>query len=82
MWYPTVSTGAYLSRLILREVFHFCSLRAGPNAHFSIRRVALRIAAEIKQRHPALAGFIALPPGKTWQDIEQEYFSQYKGVLC
>jgi thymidylate synthase ThyX len=59
----------------LREAYHFCSIRSGKNAHFSVRRVALRIASEIFRRHPALAAFMQLPEGETWQRIEAENFS-------
>jgi len=62
--------------LNLREAYHFCSLRSSANAHFSIRRVALRIADEIKQRHPTLAKFMPIPQGLSWKEIEQQYFSE------
>lgn len=63
-----------LCTLNLREVFHLCELRARPNAHFSIRRIALLIAEKVRQVHPLLAGFLRLPQGVTWKDIESEYF--------
>lgn len=59
----------------LREAFAFCQLRAAANAHFSIRRVALRLAEEIRRVHPLLAGYIKLPDGETWQGVEAEYFA-------
>ena len=59
----------------LREAYHFCSIRSAKNAHFSVRRVALRIASEIFRRHPALAAFMQLPEGETWQGIEAENFA-------
>jgi hypothetical protein len=58
----------------LRSAYHFCSLRAAPNAHFSVRRAALRIADLIHSVHPALAAFMELPKGETWQSVEDEYF--------
>ncbi len=57
----------------LREAFAFCQLRAAANAHFSMRRVAQRVAEEIGRVHPLLTKFMQLP-GETWQGIEQEYF--------
>ncbi len=65
-----------LLTLNLREAFHFCSLRSTTNAHFSVRRVALRIADEIKKQHPNLAAFMQLPADISWESIESLYFSQ------
>jgi thymidylate synthase ThyX len=62
--------------LNLREVFHFCELRSAANAHFSVRRIALRLAELIAEVHPILARWMRLPDGVTWQSIESEYFSQ------
>jgi thymidylate synthase ThyX len=59
----------------LREAFAFCALRSASNAHFSIRRVAQRVAAEIRNVHPLLAKYILLPH-EPWQEIEHRFFSQ------
>ena len=59
----------------LREAFTFCSLRSAPNAHFSMRRVAQRVAAEIRKVHPLLANYMRLPE-ETWQKLEKQYFSR------
>jgi thymidylate synthase ThyX len=64
-----------LAQFNLREAFHFCQLRAAPNAHFSIRRIACRIAEELKRVHPALTRFMHLPT-ETWQGIEEKYFTK------
>jgi thymidylate synthase ThyX len=64
-----------LFRMNLREAFAFCQLRSAVNAHFSMRRVAQRVAEEIQNVHPLLAGFIKLPD-ETWQSIDQQYFTQ------
>jgi thymidylate synthase ThyX len=61
--------------LNLREAFHFCELRAGPNAHFSMRRIALRMAELIRGVHPVLAAFMRLPQDD-WRQIEAENFAQ------
>jgi thymidylate synthase ThyX len=62
-----------LATFNLREAFAFCQLRAASNAHFSIRRVAQRVAEEIRRAHPQLAGYMKLHD-ETWQGIEKEYF--------
>ena len=58
----------------LREAFHFCSLRSTSTAHFSVRRVALRIAEAIFNCHPTLAAYMQLPVGDTWQSVTSEHF--------
>ena len=59
----------------LREAFAFCQLRSAHNAHYSMRRVAERIAQQISSVHPLLAKYISLPQ-ETWQEVEDRYFSQ------
>lgn len=81
-WHPQVAqyvvpngfNRRVLAAFNLREAYHFCQLRAAANAHFSIRRVALRIAEEIARVHPLLGGFMHLPEGETWQSVEQSHF--------
>jgi thymidylate synthase ThyX len=55
----------------LREAFAFCQLRSAANTHFSMRRVAQRVAEQIRQVHPLLAKYMSLPE-ETWQDIETQ----------
>ena len=62
-WNPQVAAyivpNGYNRRVLfsmnLREAFAFCQLRSAANAHFSMRRVAQRVAAEIRRVHPLLA---------------------------
>jgi thymidylate synthase ThyX len=83
-WNPDVAAyvvpNAYRRRdvltLNLREAFHFCELRAAPNAHFSIRRIALRMAEALQKVVPTLAGYLRLPAGTSWADLEAEHFTQ------
>jgi len=80
---PNAFNRRVLFTLNLREAFAFCRLRAATNAHFSLRRVALRIAEEIQRVHPLLAKYLALPkaesgavPGNQgWQQVEAEFFA-------
>lgn len=67
-----------LFTLNLREVFHFCRLRAALNAHFSIRRVALQIAETIREIYPLLSPYLAIPPNQTSRDVQELYFSQLR----
>ena len=81
-WNPDVAAylvpNAYRRRVLLtanlREIFHLCELRAAPNAHFSIRRVALQIAEAIRGVHPILGAFLQLPEGASWKALEAEHF--------
>lgn len=59
----------------LREAFAFCQLRSAANAHFTMRRVAQRVAEEIRRVHPLLAKYLALPE-ENWREIEAQYFTQ------
>ncbi len=58
----------------LREAFHFCRLRGAENAHFSIRRVAFRLAEAIREIYPDLGRFLDLPSDMTWEEIEAQHF--------
>ena len=79
-WNPQVASyvvpNGYNRRVLftmnLREAYAFCQLRSAPHAHFSIRRVALRVAEEIRGVHPLLAKAMRLPSDETWQSIEEE----------
>ena len=62
--------------LNLREIYHFCELRSRPNAHFSIRRIALRMADNVRTIHPTLGAFMRLPEDTDWRRVEDEHFIQ------
>lgn len=59
----------------LREAFHFCRLRSAENAHFSIRRIALRVAEMISKIYPALGLWLDIPEDVTSQGIEDQSFT-------
>jgi thymidylate synthase ThyX len=63
-----------LARFNLREAYHFCQLRAAKNAHFSIRRVAQAMYAEMARVHPLLTGYMHLPE-ESLQAVEEGYFT-------
>ena len=62
-----------LATFNLREAFAFCQLRAAPNAHFSIRKVAERVYEEIQNVHPLLTKYMPMPQD-SWQDVDEQYF--------
>ena len=72
---PNAFNRRVLCSFNLREAFQFLALRSGANAHFSIRRVARRMAEQIQASSPLLGQYLRLPPGETWQEIENQHFS-------
>jgi thymidylate synthase ThyX len=72
-----VVPNAYNRRVLLttnlRSAAHLISLRSAPNAHFSIRRIARRMAEQIQAVTPLLGSYLRLPEGETWQQIETEF---------
>jgi thymidylate synthase ThyX len=63
-----------LMTLNFREAFQLCALRSAPNAHFSARRVAQRMAEEIRSVHPSLGKYLKANPDETWKSVEQDNF--------
>lgn len=59
----------------LRSAGHFVSLRSAPNAHFSMRRLALRMAEEIQTETPLLGKYLKISTEETWQQVERENFA-------
>jgi thymidylate synthase ThyX len=73
---PNAFNRRVLMSLNLRECYHLCELRSQPNAHFSIRRIALQMADLIREVHPTLASFMRIPEDADWREIEREHFAQ------
>ncbi len=65
-----------LLTLNLRSAIHFIRLRSAPNAHFSVRRVAQRMAEEISAVLPGLIAFLGKNEAETSQEVESNYFWQ------
>jgi thymidylate synthase ThyX len=59
-----VVPNGYLRRLVctlnLREAYQFCELRSTPNAHPAVRVLARSLAAQLREIHPLLAGYLRL----------------------
>lgn len=62
--------------LNLRQLYHFCELRSAKNAHYSVRRIARRMAELIQPFTPGLSAHLRLPADETWRSIEEQYFTQ------
>jgi hypothetical protein len=69
-----------LAEFNLRSAYHFCQLRTAASAHFSIRKIAGRVAEEIQRVHPVLSAFMRLSD-ETWQEVGENYFSPIREVL-
>jgi thymidylate synthase ThyX len=72
---PNAFNRRVLVKMNLRSALHFINLRSAPNAHYAIRRVALRISKEINGRFPLLARFNKLDRQETPESIWSGYFS-------
>jgi thymidylate synthase ThyX len=59
----------------LRAALHFIRLRSAPNAHFSVRRVAARMADELAASYPLFAPYLRAG-GETWQQVEENFFTR------
>ncbi len=62
----------------LRQAFHLCRLRGASNAHFSIQRVAYRLAEAIMQVYPHLGHYLELPADASWGSIDAQHFTSLK----
>jgi thymidylate synthase ThyX len=73
---PNAYNRRVLLQMNLRSAFHFIKLRSAPNAHFAIRRVALKIAEEIRMRYPMFARYFETDISETWQSVSSELFDR------
>lgn len=73
---PNAFNRRVLLDLNLRSADHFVALRSASNAHFSLRRLAQRMADQIRGELPLLGSYLRNNPDETWQQIENEHFAQ------
>jgi thymidylate synthase ThyX len=73
---PNAFNRRVLVQMNLRSALHFIKLRSAPNAHFAIRRIALKIAEEIRSRYPLFANYFMPTIGETWQSVSSEFFDR------
>jgi thymidylate synthase ThyX len=72
---PNAFNRRVLVKMNLRSALHLINLRSAPNAHYAIRRVALRISQEINDRFPLLARYVRLDREGTPESISSGYFT-------
>ena len=73
---PNAFNRRVLVQMNLRSALHFIKLRAAPNAHFAIRRVAQKMAEEIRLRYPLFANYFLPLNNETSKSISTEFFSR------
>jgi thymidylate synthase ThyX len=71
---PNAFNRRLLFTINLRSADHLIALRSAPNAHFSIRRAAHRLAEEIRRVTPLLGSCLREAGGETWHEVEKKYF--------
>jgi thymidylate synthase ThyX len=73
---PNAFNRRFLITTNLRSAIHFVNLRAAPNAHFSVRRLAAKMAQDLQRVLPSFAPYLFNETGETWQGIEENFFHQ------
>lgn len=71
---PNAFNRRVLIKMNLRSAHHLIHLRTAANAHFAIRRVALRISEELRSKYPLLENLFESEAAETWQQLEKDYF--------
>lgn len=70
---PNAFNRRVLLTMNLRSAAHLVKLRTAANAHFSMRRIAHRIADHIHQATPLLGSYLRQPDAETWQQVSAEF---------
>jgi len=73
---PNAYNRRFLISINLRSAMHFIALRSASNAHFAIRRMAVKMADEIEKAIPELAGLLPRCSDESVSSIESEYLHQ------
>jgi len=73
--FPNAFNRSVLITLNLREAFHFCKLRSAPNAHFSIRRIAVRMYELIQDIYPTFAAYMRCTDEPSSGQLTREFFA-------
>jgi thymidylate synthase ThyX len=74
--FPNAFNRRVLITLNMREAFHFCRLRSAPNAHFSIRRIAMLMYELIREVYPTFAHYMGCGDRLSSNRLTNEFFAQ------
>ena len=72
---PNAFNRRFLISTNLRSAIHFINLRSALNAHYSVRRLATRMAEQIKQVLPDFAPYLFCNIQEDWREIEENNFA-------
>ncbi len=72
---PNAFNRRFLISINLRSAMHFIALRSALNAHFAIRRMALKMAEEIENVLPGICDLLPKCQEESVTSIESEFFS-------
>jgi thymidylate synthase ThyX len=72
---PNAFNRRFLVTANLRSLVHFIGLRSAPNAHFSVRRLAQRMAREISNVLPIFGHYLFDNPDESVESIESSFFT-------
>ncbi|HUV15333.1 MAG TPA: FAD-dependent thymidylate synthase [Pelolinea sp.] len=73
---PNAFNRRVLVQMNLRSALHFIKLRSAPNAHFAIRRVALRMLQEVSDRFPLFTRYFQSITQETVESVENTFFKK------
>jgi len=71
---PNAFKRRFLISTNLRSAIHFINLRSAANAHYSVRRLATRMADQIRQVLPEFAPYLFCELQDDWREIEKNSF--------
>jgi len=74
--FPNAFNRRVLITLNMREAFHLCKLRSAPNAHFSIRRIAMLMYEMIREVYPTFARYMGCGDRPSSDLLTKEFFAQ------
>jgi len=72
---PNAFKRRFLVTANLRSLIHFINLRSADNAHYSVRRLALRMAEQMRHILPDFAPCLFYAVHENWQEIEKKFFA-------
>ncbi len=71
---PNAFNRRFLITINLRSLIHLVNLRSAANAHFSVRRLALRMAEQVRQEMPNFAPYLFNASSEDWSTIDTQFF--------
>ena len=73
---PNAFNRRFLITANLRSLYHFIQLRSAPNAHFSVRRLAQAMSAQLAQALPLFASGLPTNRQESVASLEEAFFAE------